>query len=116
MSEPVSGPGNAAALRLRRIRAIFPFADGGHRRSGGSFDTRATKAALIVASKREERGHMRIVAQRDGGSEGGMERGRDGGGERVMQMQPRRTRGQNIIALLQEDNEQQVTDFFILSF
>lgn len=53
MREPLSGHGNGAALR--RILTIFPFGDGGHRRSsGGSFDTRATKAALIVAGNREK--------------------------------------------------------------
>lgn len=57
-----------------------PFGNGGHRRSGGSFDTRATKAAaLIVPGNREERGHMRIVARQ--GGDGGME-----GGKRVTQM------------------------------
>lgn len=92
------------AQPFRRILTIFPFGDGGHRRSsGGSFDTRATKAALLVAGNREK--SAATCALLCGRTEGGRRRPR----ERVMQMQARLGEWErNVIAVLLDDNEQQV--------
>lgn len=78
---------------------------------------RDTKAALIVASNREERGHMRIVARQDGRREGRRE-----GGKEAANVSCKCSLGElkkNVIAVLSEDNEQQVTAggwIFFLSF